>query len=174
MFDVSPVEVDETPLNGEDPSDYVLRLAVLKARAFGCRDSGDVVVAADTTVAIDGRILAKPADACEAREMLQALSGREHVVLTGVAVLASTGLLSAVELSRVRFVPMAAGEVEWYVASGEPADKAGAYAIQGLASRFVDRIDGSYSNVVGLPVSRVYLMLRELVGAEGLAAVTRR
>lgn len=167
-FDVQPVDVDETPLEGEAPSDYVLRLAVLKARASVCRDPEDVVIAADTTVAIDGRILAKPLDVADARSMLVTLSGREHSVLTGVAVRRGERVLSSVELSRVRFVALTAAEIEWYAASGEPADKAGAYAVQGLASRFVEGIYGSYSNVVGLPVSRVYLMLAALVGRDAL------
>jgi septum formation protein len=163
-FDARPVEVDETPLPGEDPSAYVLRLAVLKARS--CRDvpDGAIVLAADTTVVACGEILGKPADEADARRMLRMLSGCEHEVLTGVAVRRDDRLLSSVESTRVRFVPMHTAEIEWYVASGEPSDKAGAYAVQGLAARFVDRVEGSYSNVVGLPVSRVYLMLRELDG----------
>lgn len=174
VFDVSPVEVDETPLDGESPSDYVLRLAILKARAFQCADPGEVVVAADTTVVIDGRILAKPADADEARLMLETLAGREHSVLTGVAVRHGSRLMSATEQSRVRFLQLSPAEIAWYVASGEPADKAGAYAVQGLASRFVEGVEGSYSNVVGLPVARVYLMLKELLGAAGIRQLTRK
>lgn len=167
-FDVSPVEVDETPLDGEKPSDYVLRLALLKAAALVPTHPSDVIIAADTTVAIDGRILAKPRDVADARAMLETLSGREHSVLTGVAVRSAARVVSGVELTRVRFLPLTAAEVDWYASSGEPADKAGAYAVQGLASRFVDRVEGSYSNVVGLPVARVYLMLKELLGHKGL------
>lgn len=171
VFEVRPVEVDERPLAGEAPGDYVLRLATCKARAFTCRRPGEVVLAADTTVVVEDRILAKPSDPTDARSMLEQLSGREHAVLTGVAILAGERLLSGVESSRVWFTSLAAEEIDWYVRSGEPADKAGAYAIQGLASRFVERIDGSYSNIVGLPVSRVHLMLKQLVGPSGLAAL---
>lgn len=163
-FEVHPVEVDETPREGEPPADYVRRLAHEKAAAFGSRDEGDVVIAADTIVVIDDRILVKPAGAEDARAMLARLAGREHSVLTGVAVRHGARVLDAVEESRVRFLPLSAEEIDWYVASGEPADKAGAYAVQGLASRFVDRVEGSYSNVVGLPVARVYLMLKALTG----------
>jgi septum formation protein len=165
-FDVFPVEVDETPLDGEDAADYVRRLAVLKARASSCRNAGDVVLAADTTVVVDGRLLAKPRDEANARAMLETLSGREHSVLTGVAVRRGDVIRSAVEQTRVYFLQLTAAEIDWYVSSGEPADKAGAYAVQGLASRFVERLDGSYSNVVGLPVARVYEMLRDLVGPD--------
>jgi septum formation protein len=125
-----------------------------------------VVLAADTTVVVDGRLLAKPRDEANARAMLETLSGREHSVLTGVAVRRGDVIRSAVERTRVYFLQLTAAEIDWYVSSGEPADKAGAYAVQGLASRFVERLDGSYSNVVGLPVARVYEMLRDLVGPD--------
>jgi septum formation protein len=171
-FDVRPVEVDETPRSGEDPVAYVLRLAVLKAQSCEGPVQGDVVVAADTTVVVDGAILGKPADDADARRMLRLLSGRRHDVLTGVAVRRGTDVLSACEATGVRFLPLEDSEIDWYVASGEPDGKAGAYAVQGLAARFVDWIQGSYSNVVGLPVSRVHLMLKELLGAEGVLAGT--
>jgi septum formation protein len=164
-FDVCPVEVDESPLSGEAPAAYVLRLAVLKAQSCDRRGEDDVVLAADTTVVVNGLLLAKPADQADARRMLRLLSDREHQVLTGVALRRGSQVVSAVEATRVRFVAMDEAEVEWYVESGEPVDKAGAYAVQGLASRFVDRIEGSYSNVVGLPVSRVHLMLKQLVSS---------
>jgi septum formation protein len=164
-FDVRPVEVDETPLPGEDARAYVLRLAVLKAQSCKRSTEDEVVLAADTTVVVDGELLAKPADEVDARRMLRLLSDRDHEVLTGVAVADGNGVVSAVEATRVRFAPMNESEIEWYVRSGEPADKAGAYAVQGLASRFVDRVEGSYSNVVGLPVARVYGMLKELVSS---------
>ena len=165
-FEVLPVEVDESPLQGEQPADYVLRLAVLKARALDIPDAGTLVLAADTTVAIDGRILAKPGGEADAREMLATLSGRDHSVYTGVALRRGARLLSGVERTRVRFLPLSTAEIDWYIASGEPEGKAGAYAVQGRASRFVESIEGSHSNVVGLPVARVYLMLKELVGQE--------
>ena len=160
-FGVSPVAVDESPLPNEPPRDCVLRLARLKARSVR-RDSGSVVLAADTTVVVGGRMLGKPASTAEACDMLELLSGRDHEVLTGVAVVGDGVELEAVEASRVRFLPLTKGEIAWYVASGEPDGKAGAYAIQGRASRFVASIEGSYSNVVGLPVSLVYRLLKQL------------
>ncbi len=165
-FDVRPVQVDETPLPGELPSAYVLRVAVLKAQSYQRLAEGEVVLAADTTVVVDGSILGKPDDDADARRMLRLLSGREHEVLTGVALRENGRIVSAVESTRVHVLPLSGAEVDWYVASGEPADKAGAYAVQGLAARFVHRIDGSYSNVVGLPVSRVFLMLKALAVRE--------
>ena len=165
-FVVRPVEVDESAVQDEAPADYVLRVAALKCRALDQRSPGDVVLAADTIVVIGGRMLGKPADEAEARVMLRALSGRDHEVLTGVVLTRAGRQLTSVETSRVRFTPMEPSEIAWYAATGEPFDKAGGYAVQGLASRFVDRIDGSYSNVVGLPVARVYRMLRELLGPE--------
>jgi septum formation protein len=145
---------------GETAEAYVLRIAREKASAVFRRESGNPVLGADTTVAIDGLILGKPADDEEARTMLERLSGRVHDVLTGIAVRAGSGEWTAVESTRVRFLPMDMDEITWYVASGEPRGKAGAYAIQGLASRFIDRIEGSYTNVVGLPVATVCRLLR--------------
>ena len=158
-FRVQPVEVDEDPRTGEDPAAYVERVAGDKARALVCRESGAVVLAADTTVVARGEILGKPADDRDAIRMLELLSGREHVVLTGVALRRGPELVTLVERSKVRFLQLSPEEIAWYVATGEPRGKAGAYAIQGLASRFVERISGSYSNVVGLPVAQVYRLL---------------
>ncbi len=161
-FEIVPAEVDERPLTGEAPAAYVERLAREKARAVASQHPHDAILAADTTVVIDGLILGKPADDGEARAMLARLSGRTHVVLTGVVLIRDGGESSAVETTRVRFAPMSDGDIDWYIASGEPRGKAGAYAIQGLASRFVDRIEGSYSNVVGLPVALVWKLIRRL------------
>jgi septum formation protein len=161
VFEVFAVDIDETPRHQEDPSAYVERLAVEKAGAVQALRPGRTVLGADTTVVIDGRILGKPADAAEAVEMLRALNGRVHDVLTGVAVIGDSGVRSAVERTRVWFDVMTDEDISWYVASGQPMDKAGAYAIQGLASRFIPRIEGSYSNVVGLPVALVSSILRE-------------
>jgi septum formation protein len=161
-FDVQPVEVDETPRPGEDPAEYVARLASAKARALVSIDPHRPVLAADTTVVVDGQILGKPQNGADARRMLALLSGRGHDVLTGVALRLGERVLCEVERTKVVFLPLDAAEVEWYVASGEPADKAGAYAVQGLAARFVDRIEGSYSNVVGLPIARVHQMVRAI------------
>jgi septum formation protein len=157
-FDIIVADVDETPQPGERAFDYVRRLARDKAEAVRARAGNAPVLAADTAVVIDGEILGKPRDGDDATRMLRLLSGRVHEVLTGIC-LDRYGL---VETTTVEFAPMEEQEIAWYVASGEPMDKAGAYAIQGLASRFVRRIDGSYSNVVGLPVALVYELLRRL------------
>lgn len=156
---VRPAEVDESVRDGETPESYVERLALAKARATAA-GPGDLVLGADTVVVIDGRILGKPAGPRDAARMLEALSGREHQVLTGICLLHGTRVAQAVETTRVRFVPLAPAEIAAYVASGEPMDKAGAYAIQGLASKFIDSIEGCYFNVVGLPVARVYALLK--------------
>jgi len=159
-FEVLAADIDETPREGETPEAYVERLAVEKARAvLGLRPDADVL-AADTTVTIDGLILGKPVDEREASEMLQRLRGRVHEVFTGVALVNAAAVQSAVERTRVWFSPMTDEDISWYVASGEPVDRAGAYAIQGLASRFIPRIEGSYSNVVGLPVALVSSILK--------------
>jgi septum formation protein len=160
-FSTHPVEVDERPLSGEPPRDYVVRVARDKARA--CADSSEVVVlAADTAVVVDGRILGKPVDAEDAARMLGLLSGRVHLVLTGVVVRRGEREVSAVESTAVTFAHLTEDDIAWYVATGESSDKAGAYAVQGLASRLIIRIDGSYTNVVGLPVARVCELLSML------------
>lgn len=158
-FEVVVANVDETPLVAEAPEPHVRRLAESKARAVAARCPGAVVLGADTVVVVDGRLLGKPADAAGARAMLLELSGKTHEVVTGVTVVTPSAVRTEVESTRVRFARLTGQEIAWYVASGEPMDKAGAYAIQGLASRFVEAIEGSYSNVVGLPVALVYRML---------------
>jgi len=164
-FRVRPVEIDEAPRDGESARAYVLRLAKEKAAAAAVvADPDDVVLAADTTVVIDGQILGKPADDADARRMLTMLSGRIHDVLTGVVLRREGREVSGVAATRVQFLRITPEEIGWYVASGEPRDKAGAYAVQGLASRFVEEIHGSYANVVGLPISLVHVLLRELAG----------
>jgi septum formation protein len=166
-FEIHPAHVDEDVHAGETPDEYVLRVAAAKARAIASQLPGRVVLAADTTVVIDGEILGKPRDDDEARRMLQMLSGRVHEVLSGVCVIgpAEPGHYE-LRLARtsVEFAPLTKDEIEWYVASAEPMDKAGAYAIQGLASRFVTSVEGSYSNVVGLPIALVYQMLGSIGG----------
>jgi septum formation protein len=159
-FTVSHADLDETPHPGEAPAAYVQRLAEAKAAAVAGRHPDALVLGADTTVVVDGDILGKPVDAADAAAMLTRLQGRVHEVLTGVAVAGPGGRASAVAATRVWFAPMSAGEIADYVASGEPMDKAGAYAIQGLASRYVERIEGSHPNVVGLPVAVVHALLR--------------
>lgn len=172
-FDVMPAHVDEAVKPGEPPETYVCRMAEAKARAIVPKAAGRVVLAADTVVVVDTTILGKPADAEDARRMLGRLSGRAHEVMTAVTlalgpattspsdnrVAAGPGdwqLTTHLEVTTVELAAMTDAEIAWYVASGEPAGKAGAYAIQGLGSRFVRRIQGSYSNVVGLPVAVAY------------------
>ena len=172
-FDVRPTDLDERPLPGEEPAAHVRRLAREKAAA-AARD-GELVLAADTVVAVDGEILGKPRDAGEARRMLERLSGRTHEVHSGVALrLGASAPREAVEVvrTRVRFAPLSAAELDWYLASGEPFDKAGAYAIQGLGALLVEEIEGNYTNVVGLPLPAV----RRLFAALGLELreLTRR
>lgn len=161
-FDVFPVVVDERFGEGEKPEHAVARLAEAKANAAAASHPDAVVLGADTTVVIRGEALAKPANADDATRMLRLLSGRIHDVLTGVCVCSGSRRLMHVEPTRVRMARMSEAEIAWYVSTGEPFDKAGAYAVQGLASRFVEGIDGSYSNVVGLPISSVYELLKEL------------
>ena len=150
-----PADADETMDAEEWPDGYVRRIAQTKAEAVRAQAGGRPVLAADTIVIIDGQVLGKPADADDAKRMLRLLAGREHTVMTAVHLACATSE-TRVERTVVEFAPLTEEEIDWYVASGEPMDKAGAYAIQGLASRFALRIDGSYSNVVGLPVAVVY------------------
>ena len=159
-FEVLAIDVDEAPMAGEDPKAYVVRLAIDKASRVAALRPGEVVLGADTTVVVDGRILGKPADAAEAGEMLRLLRGRMHEVHTGVAIVDASGVRSAADTTRVWFDAMTDEDISAYVASGEPVDRAGAYAIQGLASRFIPRIEGSYTNVVGLPVALVSGILK--------------
>ncbi len=155
---VRPAEVDESRLAGETPGDYVRRLAEAKARAV--QQPGETVLGADTVVVIDGRILGKPRDAADAARMLRLLSGRVHDVITGVCLLRGEECQNVSETTKVRFRELSDSEIDSYVLTDEPLDKAGAYGIQGVASKFVERIEGCYFNVVGLPISRVYRLLR--------------
>lgn len=159
-FDVAPADVDETPAPGEAPTAYALRVARDKAAAAWTRQKDSAILAADTVVVAAGEILGKPRDAADAARMLALLSGAVHLVHTAVVLRAGTQDASAVEDTRVHFRPLSRDEIAWYVATGEPDGKAGAYAIQGHAARFVTRIEGSWSNVVGLPVATVYGMLK--------------
>lgn len=160
-FVVRPADVDEGRLGGESPEAHVRRLARAKAESI-TPGEGDWVLGADTVVVVDGDILGKPAGAEDAERMLRRLSGREHFVLTGICLRSRDAEVVDVESTRVHFAPLTDDDIRAYVASGEPDDKAGAYAIQGLASRFIDRIEGCYFNVVGLPISLVYRRLKEL------------
>ena len=159
-FDVVPANVDETLDSGETAREYVARLAEAKARTIHARDGERTVLAADTVVVVDSEILGKPLDEADARRMLRLLSGRSHDVLTAVSIFHPGEIVDTrVDTTRVEFALLSDADIDWYVATGEPLDKAGAYAVQGLASRFVPRIDGSYSNVVGLPIALVHQML---------------
>lgn len=163
-FTVQPADVDETPLEGENPEEYVLRVARAKAQtvAASCRKSGNIVLGADTTVVVEGQILAKPADRDDAIRMLKSLSGRVHDVFTGIALVSDEAELTEVVGTRVRLLPITDDEIIWYVETGEAEGKAGAYGIQGRAARFIDRIEGSWSNVVGLPIATVHQMLKRV------------
>lgn len=159
-FDVVPADVDESVLTLEPPGDHVRRLARLKADTVLARRPEATVLGADTIVVVGSEILGKPADAVDAARMLRALSGREHEVLTGVALVSARTAIVEVARTRVWVNPLTESEIDDYIATGEPLDKAGAYGIQGRGSRFIDRIQGSYSNVVGLPVALVYRLLK--------------
>lgn len=159
--------VDETPCPGEDAAAYVRRLAAAKAAAVTAGDD-ELVIAADTTVVVDGELLLKPADAADAARMLRRLSGRTHDVLTGVALRHGPRVAVEVVRTAVTFVPLGEDDIAWYVGTGEPFDKAGGYALQGAGAVLVERVDGSVSNVVGLPLATVVAMARRL-GFELLA-----
>jgi septum formation protein len=180
-FDVVAANVDESMRDGETPSIYVRRLAAEKSAAAqasmasasrravdGPAEAGhcdqSVILGADTTVVVDGEILGKPADDRDSARMMQRLSGRVHQVLTGISLRRGAFELGRVESTSVYFAPLTDDEIAWYVGTGEGRDKAGAYAIQGFASRFIPRIEGSYSNVVGLPVACVRELLTEISG----------
>jgi septum formation protein len=176
-FTVAPAEIDETPLKGERAAEYVQRVATEKAQAVCAAqkarypDSQFTVLAADTAVVLPdssdeaGAILGKPASPHDAERMLGLLSGRTHAVMTGVAAISSrdpTRIVVDVEITQVTFNLISPQEIEDYVATGEPLDKAGAYAIQGYAARWIPRVEGDYFNVVGLPIARVIAMLAEV------------
>jgi septum formation protein len=185
-FSVEAADVDESLLPGEEAGAYVRRLAEEKAQAVfarhktpgapslpassarvGSTNSPLIVLGADTTVVCDGEILAKPEDADDAKRMLRRLSGRTHEVLTGVAVVTRAGVVSDVEATLVTFVSIAEDELDFYCATAEPMDKAGAYGIQGYAARWIPRIDGDYFNVMGLPIARVVRMIEAAATAMG-------
>ncbi len=165
-FTVVVADVDETPVPGESPTDYVTRLATDKAMAvvgrmgMGAATPGTVVLAADTTVDVDGEILAKPDDDADAARMLRLLSGRCHLVHTAVAAWRIGGVERALVTTEVTFAELTDGDIAWYVATGEPVGKAGAYAIQGSGAGLAARVDGSVTNVVGLPMVETVAVLR--------------
>lgn len=160
---IQPADIDETVLGEEGAESYVLRLSREKALAVAeTQAEPSIVLGADTVVLIGLEIAGKPVDAGDAQRMLRLLSGNWHEVLTGVTIVTGGVVRSGLARTRVKFVEMSSGEIDWYISTGEPFDKAGAYAIQGLASRFIEEIDGSYSNVVGLPIQTVYRMASDL------------
>jgi septum formation protein len=161
QYVVTVPQVDETALPGERPHDYVQRIARSKAEAVWSNDRSLAVVSADTTVVLDGTMFGKPADRTEAMEMLARLSGRTHDVLTAVAVAHAGGLGMRMSVSGVRFRALTVEECAAYWETGEPRDKAGGYAIQGLAAVFVESMTGSYSGVMGLPLFETAALLRE-------------
>ncbi len=155
--EVRQADIDETPLPGESPARYVERLAVAKAAAVA-RD-GEVVIAADTTVSINGQIIGKPASRAEALGILRTLSGQTHTVFTGLAVLSPSGTTSAIVTSEVTFIRASEDLLAWYADTDEPYDKAGAYGLQGAGSMLVAGVQGSVTNVVGLPLAQLHELM---------------
>lgn len=161
---VVPTDIDESVVGREDPVAYVRRLAIAKAEAAPARPA-DVVIGADTTVDVDGRILAKPDDEADARRMLELLSGRTHNVHTGLAIRSGGRTVADVATSRVTLLPITDELMDWYIATGEPMGKAGSYAIQGEAAALVESVQGSVTNVIGLPME----LLDQLMTSAGLS-----
>jgi septum formation protein len=168
VFEIRPADVDETRLPRETAQDYVCRVAQAKAHAVAARvraaGESAIVIAADTTVVAEGQILAKPEDAADARRMLELFNGKTHEVLTALALIRMPDGKESLHLekTRVEFLKMSGDEIENYIQTGEPFDKAGAYGIQGIAGKFATRIEGCYFNVLGLPLSRLWTTLQSL------------
>ncbi|HMO80505.1 MAG TPA: Maf family protein [Pyrinomonadaceae bacterium] len=158
-------EIDESELPDESPDEYVVRLAKAKASVIGSKRPAELILGADTTVVVEGRIIGKPADAPEAAEMLRLLSGRWHSVLTGIAVARGDSLEVGVQSTRVKFSELSEAEIDFLIRYGEPLDKAGAYAVQAQAALFIESIEGDYWNVVGLPVNLLYETIRRIFNA---------
>lgn len=169
-FEVLPSNVPEVHREGEAPEEYVARLSRDKAEALAKAHPARWVIAADTTVLLGDQLLEKPADAADAARMLGAIAGRTHIVYTGVTLenTQSDYRETRVAESEVRMLPLSAEDIEWYVRTGEPLDKAGAYAVQGIGAMFIESIHGSYTNVVGLPLATLFQMLRR-AGIDPLA-----
>ncbi len=161
LFEVQAAQIPEEPLPQETPQACAERLARDKALAVARQRPDDIVLGADTVVVVDGQILGKPSDPADASRMLRMLSGRQHQVITGVALVAGGQWSVASETTSVTMLEITNEEIAEYAAGGEPMDKAGAYAIQGVASRWIPRIEGDYSNVVGLPIALVWRMLKQ-------------
>ena len=171
-FEVLPSHVPEVHQEGEAPEEYVARLSREKAHALAMEHPSRWVIAADTTVLLGDQLLEKPVDAADAARMLATIAGQTHVVYTGVTLenLQRDYRDTRVAESEVRMLPLSAGEIEWYVATGEPLDKAGAYAVQGIGAMFIESIHGSYTNVVGLPLATLFQMMRK-AGVDPLSTV---
>lgn len=168
-FTKDSADIDETEMPDEKPEDYVRRLAREKAEAVAAKYSDAIVLGADTTVVIDNQIIGKPVDLEEARRMIKMLSGNWHEVLTGVALVQVTNYELqitnvVIQKTRVKFVEMSDEEIEFLVQFGEPLDKAGAYAVQAQAALFIEKIEGDYWNVVGLPINLVYESFKKIMG----------
>ncbi|HEY2850033.1 MAG TPA: Maf family protein [Gemmatimonadaceae bacterium] len=157
--DVQPANIDESLLAGETPAAHAERLARTKAHTIAAREPAAIVIAADTIVVVDGDVLGKPADVAAARAMLARLSGRTHTVLTAIAVARGARIESAVEAVDVTFRTVSAHDIDAYIATGEPMDKAGAYGIQGFGATIVERVDGDYFSVMGLGLRRLVQLL---------------
>jgi len=166
-FEAVAAGVDETQKNGEAPIDYVQRLAREKAEAVASTCETGLVLGADTTVVVGEHLLGQPLDDEDAKRMLRLLSGKWHQVFTGVALIRIGGATKVdVETTRVRFAQMSEAEIDWYVATGEPRGKAGAYGIQGQAALFIEEIEGDYFNIVGLPIRLVYELARSMTASD--------
>lgn len=163
-FEAIAADIDETREPNEAAVTYVKRLAKTKAEAVADNVSAEFVLGADTIVQVDGEILGQPGDEANARRMLKLLSGKWHEVLTGVALIntANSGVTVEHEVTRVRFAELSESEVDWYVATGEPLDKAGAYAIQGRGAIFIEEVQGDYFNIVGLPIRLIYELIQRM------------
>jgi len=174
-FDVLPSDVPEVHRDGEAPEEYVARLSRDKAAALASRHPERWVIAADTTVLLGEQLLEKPVDAPDAVRMLGTIAGRTHIVYTGVTLehAASGYRDTRVAESEVRMLPLSRAEIEWYVRTGEPMDKAGAYAVQGIGAMFIESVHGSYTNVVGLPLATLFQMMRK-AGIDPLYSATEK
>jgi septum formation protein len=170
-FDVIPSHIPEVRGEGESPEEYVARLSREKAEAIASGHPSDWVIAADTTVLLGEELLEKPLDDADARRMLATIAGRTHIVYTGVTLqnLSHAWRETRIAESEVRMLPLSSEDIAWYVKTGEPLDKAGAYAVQGIGAMFIDSIHGSYTNVVGLPLATLFQMLRK-AGLDPLSA----
>ncbi len=160
-FEKFTADIDESEIAGESPEVYVRRLAKTKAETAAGKFKDKIVLGADTTVVIDEQIIGKPSDFDDARKMLERLSGNWHEVLTGIAIVGNEKSVVGIQSTKVRFNKMSADEINFLVEKGEPLDKAGAYAVQAQAALFIEKIEGDYWNVVGLPISLVYRLFKE-------------